>query len=527
MKRKATTKGYAFSIGILFLLTANIGIAQNYFAGTGAGSGNTGNYCSGVGYYALGTANSGTHSAAFGNNSLRKNTSGFSNTALGSTALYNNLGGSENTASGASALYNNTSGSYNAAYGNSALFNNTIGDNNIAIGYKSAFYNTTGSSNIAIGELALLNNNSGSANIAIGASALKLNYNGLHNIAVGSYAASANETGNYNAAFGAYSFVTNQTGSNNCSYGFNSMYKNYTGSSNTSIGSGSLYNSSGGNYNVAVGASSGNSFANYTRCTFLGYSTDASVSGLSNATAIGNAATVDASNKVVIGNTAVTSIGGWANWTNLSDRRLKSNINKSELGLGFILSLNPVTYYYTAEGQKNILQTGLIAQEVDEAAKKQGVDFSAVDKSGEYWGLRYATLTVPLIKAIQEMEANHMAEKEMLNNRIEKLEAAIASLQQKQFPETKSVSLQSILFQNQPNPFNQSAVIRYSLKAGDEKAAIVIRDLNGKVIKQFAVASSANSYITVSGNELAPGTYTYTLIINGMAADTKLMVIAK
>jgi hypothetical protein len=164
---------------------------------------------------------------------------------------------------------------------------------------------------------------------------------------------------------------------------------------------------------------------------------------------------------------------------------------------------------------------------VDEAANKQGVDFSAVDKSGEYWGLRYATLTVPLIKAVQEMEEKHAAEKEILNNRIDKLEAAIAALQQKQLPEIKPVNQQSILFQNQPNPFDRSAVIRYSLKAGDEKAAIVIRDLNGRIIKQFAVASTANSYITVSGNELTPGTYTYTLLINGIAADTKLMVIAK
>ena len=58
-----------------------------------------------------------------------------------------------------------------------------------------------------------------------------------------------------------------------------------------------------------------------------------------------------------------------------------------------------------------ILYTGLIAQEVDAAAKKEGVDYSGVDKNGEYWGIRYGDLTVPLVKGMQEQQVVINAQK--------------------------------------------------------------------------------------------------------------------
>jgi hypothetical protein len=44
--------------------------------------------------------------------------------------------------------------------------------------------------------------------------------------------------------------------------------------------------------------------------------------------ALGYAATVNASNKVVVGNSSVTVIGGQVGWSILSDGRFKSNIKE-------------------------------------------------------------------------------------------------------------------------------------------------------------------------------------------------------
>jgi len=164
-----------------------------------------------------------------------------------------------------------------------------------------------------------------------------------------------------------------------------------------------------------------------------------------NATALGANAIVNASNKVVLGNTNVTSIGGYANWSNFSDGRFKRNIKEDVPGLAFIEKLRPVTYTLDIEAintfntkdmdrdsitltanpeKKNEIVTGFIAQEVEQAAQSLGYDFSGVDKPQDIdkqtYALRYGEFVVPLVKAIQEQQAQ-----------IELLQQKIIALEQK------------------------------------------------------------------------------------------------
>ena len=53
------------------------------------------------------------------------------------------------------------------------------------------------------------------------------------------------------------------------------------------------------------------------------------------------------------------------------------------------------------------LQTGFIAQEVEQAAHDLGYKFSGVDmpvNKNDYYGIRYAQFVAPLIKAVQEQQ---------------------------------------------------------------------------------------------------------------------------
>jgi len=57
--------------------------------------------------------------------------------------------------------------------------------------------------------------------------------------------------------------------------------------------------------------------------------------------------------------------------------------------------------------KEKMIQTGFIAQEVEQAAKETGYDFSGIDKpknEKDFYGLRYADFVVPLVKAIQEQQ---------------------------------------------------------------------------------------------------------------------------
>ena len=416
-----------------------------------------------------------------------------------------NLSG--NTVNGYEALLSITTGDSNTAVGYYALNANTTGGLNVANGYQALLQNTSGGYNTATGGNSLTLNTTGQLNTANGAQSLYLNTTGFYNTAVGANSLFNNTTGNYNTASGVDALYNNTTGVNNTAYGIKGLYTNTTGSNNTSIG----------------------------------YFADVTAGNLTNATAIGYDAKVDASNKVVVGNTAVTSIGGQVGWTTLSDRRLKTAIQKSELGLDFIMVLNPVTYEYTAEGQNGIRYTGLIAQEVDAAAKGT---FSGVDKNGEYWGIRYAELTVPLVKAVQELEIENgelkmenedlKKENDVQNIRIQKLEEMMAqygsdlqaccfkSLDNKNAPVTtfEGASME----QNIPNPFSQTTYISFYLPEKVKNAVMQITDLNGKVLQTIVLKDRGVSAVTIDATDFSQGSYLYSLIVDGKTVTTKKMV---
>jgi hypothetical protein len=173
---------------------------------------------------------------------------------------------------------------------------------NVGFGYNvlTAVQNSggQGSSLTAIGYEALKNNSTGFYNTATGYNALKANTIGASNTSYGSNALTANTTGGNNAALGSNALKVNIYGSSNTAIGYNAL--NATNASSSA--------GSDGSNNTAIGNASGASNTSGTGNTFIGNQADASSANLTNATAIGNGAVVDASNKVQIGNTSVTSV---------------------------------------------------------------------------------------------------------------------------------------------------------------------------------------------------------------------------
>lgn len=410
---------------------------RNYFIGVGAGQ-NTipdGTDNIGIGFNALFSNSTGVGNTAIGTRVLYANSIGAANTANGYHALQSNTSGSFNTANGYTALSANTIGSYNVAIGANTLLSNTTGQFNIAMGSGALFSNISGDHNIGIGNNALISNSTGYENTAVGKDALFFNTNGLYNTAVGSDALSRNTTGGGNTANGCRSLRSSTTGYYNTAMGFDALSSTTTGTSNTAVGNQALYSNTTGDYNTAHGLNA--LFRNTTgnNNMALGRNADVTTGNLTNATAIGYDAQVDASNKVRIGNTAVTSIGGQVGWTTFSDGRYKTNVQEDVKGLAFIKKLRPVTYtvdiislnknlkgfdslHKTSGTNTTIRQIGFIAQEVEAAAKSLGFSFSGVDapqQPGNLYGIRYSEFVVPLVKAVQEQQVEINKQREEIN----------------------------------------------------------------------------------------------------------------
>ena len=445
-----------YRIGGERVLSVNL---QNTIVGIGAGQAiTTGNYNTAAGFESLYSNTTGERNTAFGLWALRSNISGNYNTAIGKSTLHLNSTGSFNTANGYEALYYNTTGAINTAVGYLALSKNTTGERNTAFGSSALYANTTASYNTALGTLALANNVA-SENTAAGYYALAFNTTGQANSALGTSSLNSNTTGNDNTASGYQSLYSNTIGNNNTANGNRSLYTNSSGSYNTANGNQSLYKNTTGDYNIANGFQSlytnttgyentatgyRSLFENNTGYsnTAIGYKAfqygnagyentalgaEAGRFEISaekhNATAIGFNAIVDNSNRVRIGNTFVTSIGGQVGWTTVSDGRYKQNVQEDVPGIEFIKKLRPVTYtidiknlnenYYKIKPKNNFddnylyRHTGFIAQEVERSATELGFSFSGVDKPGQphkLYGLRYAEFVVPLVKAVQEQQ---------------------------------------------------------------------------------------------------------------------------
>jgi len=398
----------------------NVAVGYSALGGSGIPANNTGNQNTALGYQTLNNNSSGFQNTATGYKALQNNTTGNYNTATGGYSLYNNssggTGGDYNTANGYGALYSNTTGYYNTASGKDALYYNTTGYHNTANGWGALYSNTTGQYNTASGKNALYSNTTGQYNTASGNDALALNTTGYRNTASGWFALYSNTTGNNNTACGEGALESNLTGNWNTAIGGDALHFNSTGSNNTASGLNALYINTTGDFNTAIGKSA-----------------DVSTGALFNATAIGYNATVNASNKVRIGNTFVTVIQGQVAYSFPSDGRFKNNITESDVkGLEFIKLLRPVEYNFDTKKFEEFLtknmpdstkarhfedtdfsastairQSGFVAQEVEQAMEESGYNFNGVhapaDENDNY-SVAYSLFVVPLVKGMQEQQ---------------------------------------------------------------------------------------------------------------------------
>ena len=135
-----------------------------------------------------------------------------------------------------------------------------------------------------------------------------------------------------------------------------------------------------------------------------------------------------ADNQIRLGDTDITYAGIQVDWTITSDRRWKSNIQPSNLGLEFVKKLNPVSYFRNNDKNKKT-EYGFIAQELEEVLNSSGATNYGIiskDDNGMY-GVRYNDLLSPMVKAIQEQQQII----EQQNEKIKTLEQRLKALEEK------------------------------------------------------------------------------------------------
>lgn len=162
--------------------------------------------------------------------------------------------------------------------------------------------------------------------------------------------------------------------------------------------------------------------------------------------------------------------------------------------------------------QRDMKHYGLIAQE----AKDVVPELVNVIPDGTY-AVEYTALIGILIEAIKEQQIQI---NELRYAPSTPIDTGIKS-------ELKSTSEKlagNLLYQNTPNPFNKSTVIRYKIISAND-ALIMIFDMQGSLIKTIKGLGSCYNEVTINGFELKPGMYMYSLVVDGSIVDTKRMIL--
>jgi len=256
-----------------------------------------------------------------------------------------------------------------------------------------------------------------------------------------------------------------------------------------------------------------------------------------------------------------------------SDQKFKTNILAISNALSIINKLQPHSYYFDTANAYGMTfydkkQYGLISQEVEQVLPEliynmnKGATYdtsgNVITQAVSYKALNYNAFIPILMKGIQEQQAkidslsSAIMKQDSINRvRIDNLQSQITNCcnssqgmkminNNKAIGSTMSESISNAindntsinttgaaLMQNVPNPFNQQTSIQYNVPAISRNASIMVFDLQGTLLKTVPITNSGSGTITINGNELKPGMFVYSLIVDDSIVDTKRMILTQ
>lgn len=218
-----------------------------------------------------------------------------------------------------------------------------------------------------------------------------------------------------------------------------------------------------------------------------------------------------------------------------SDAKLKENIKDLSNPLDVVLKLSPKTYSYKQSEEFLGLNMpkgdkfGLIAQELEKVLPelvKTSVNPEITDPNGKMISRRFEYKSVDYISIIPFLIGGMKQQQKEIEELKAQLSAIRGSGKVTGLGNDVSTMSPSVLYQNNPNPFDQGTIIKYALNANISQAYVMIFDMTGAIVKRYDLdPKSKDGEVAVNAKDLKPGMYIYSLITDNKEVDTKRMII--
>lgn len=245
---------------------------------------------------------------------------------------------------------------------------------------------------------------------------------------------------------------------------------------------------------------------------------------------------------------AIKELDKKLNEKTLSDAQLKQNVQPLQNSLFVISQLNGVSFEWNQQVDSTLqlpsgTEIGLIAQDVNNIIPEviytddqnyKHVEYSKIvpylieankDLKDSLDDLKnQIALLSQQVAAIQNCMDNLPIGAGCSGNSLRQVDGNIAQQGDNQKIKLESIEPNIILYQNEPNPFNNNTIIRYFLPENAVDAKLVFHDEYGREIGSELLNTKGYSQISVDGERLASGIYTYSIVINGQVVTSKRMV---
>jgi hypothetical protein len=215
-----------------------------------------------------------------------------------------------------------------------------------------------------------------------------------------------------------------------------------------------------------------------------------------------------------------------------SDKKLKKNIEPVSSALELVKKLNPQQYYFKSNEYPVLAlpankQYGFVAQEVEdvfpelvtEAEIPVDVNVSGEKKMEMVKSINYMMLIPILTKSIQEQQEEIAG----LKNELAHLKDLVKKISNGQAVSSRIDD--NSIGQNNPNPVRSNTSISYSISSLSKGSKIILTDKSGKIIRSIGLNGSGT--LNLDAGMLSSGTYTYSLIVDGVAVQSRTMLVAR
>lgn len=207
-----------------------------------------------------------------------------------------------------------------------------------------------------------------------------------------------------------------------------------------------------------------------------------------------------------------------------SDQRFKTNIQPIDDPMNIIRKMNGYTYDFARDKYPELHfpenpSAGFLAQELQKV-----FPVSVVTRNDGFLGVNYNSLLPVIVEAMKAQDKKVQELERLLEEATQKLQELTEAVERNNTSNATGAAAPA-LYQNVPNPFNQTTLIRYKLTAEHSNASIQIFDLNGRLVKKIANLNTSEGEVTLTAKELEPGMYIYALISNGTPIATRKMII--